>query len=311
MPIKQGLNAFFDGNLYGKNHARRALLKYHWLTIVGVWIFAGLGTFSLLAETPSLPSELDAVKIVEKLGDVVDIQNLGFKDEAGKDVKLAQYFEGNKPVILAMAYYECPNLCTLLLNGMTNALRNLSLEIGKDYEVVVVSIDHKETPELAADKKAAYLKSFGRLNAGNHWHFLTGAEDQIQKLSSQVGFGYRWDPETKQYAHGSALFVLTGTGKISRILYGIEFPNKDLKLSLVEASDGRVGTILDRVLMFCYRYDSKSRGYAIEAMRVMRAGGAVMLVIVGAYIFSLRRREKKELARKASEELKKRQGGSV
>ncbi|MDB5039026.1 MAG: SCO1/SenC family protein [Bacteriovoracaceae bacterium] len=249
--------------------------------------------FLLAAEPANLPQDFEGARIIEKLGNKVDIQNLRFTDEDGKVLPLSTYFTGKKPVVMILAYYSCPGLCGYLLNGAANSLRTLNWSIGSEYEVITLSINPKEGPDLAAKKKLAYLEKYGRLGAEKGWHFLTGKEDQIVKVAGQLGFGYRYDEKTSEYAHSAGIFVLTPEGKISRVLYGIDFPNKDLKLSLLEASDGKVGTILDRILMFCYRYDPLSKGYSFVAMRLVQGASAVLVLFMAVFLFFLFRNERK------------------
>ncbi len=246
------------------------------------------------AESAQLPADVAAVKITEKLGEKVDISGLRFKDEHGVEVPLSKFFEAGKPVIMMMVYYKCPGICNYLLNGFTNSIRSLDWSIGDQFHVVTVSINPLEGPELALAKKETYLQKYSRLDASLGWHWLTGSEDQIKKLSDQLGFGYALDPKTKEYAHGSALFVLAPDGMISRVLYGIDFPNKDLKLSLLEASDGKVGSIFERVWMLCYQYDPMTRGYGLQALRVVQAGGVLTIILLAAFLFWFWRRERKE-----------------
>jgi protein SCO1/2 len=231
-----------------------------------------------------IPKELKDVGIVEHLGDTVSVQDLTFKDESGRDVRLSEYFAPGRPVLLNLVYYGCGNLCSFVLNGLVSSLQKIDWVPGKQFELVTLSIDPTETPELAHRKKESYLKSYGKREATPGWHFLTGKEEQIRKLAFEIGFGYRYDETEKQYAHSAALFVLTPEGKISRILYGIDYPAKDLRLALLEASNGRVGTVIDRLLLFCYRYDPKLRKYSVYLTRVMQTGGAGTVLIFGGYL---------------------------
>jgi protein SCO1/2 len=241
----------------------------------------------------SIPDELNGIGITEHLGDQVSIDDYTFKNEAGQDVKLSDYFHAGRPVLLTLVYYECPNLCNFLLNGLVASLKTLDWTPGQNFEIVTLSINPNEKPVLAEKKKAAYLESYGRKDAGAGWHFLTGDEAQIRKLAGQVGFGYRYEPKDAQYAHSAAIFALTPAGKISRYLYGIEFKNTDLRLSLLEASNGKIGTIIDRVLLFCYRYDPQTRKYSIYLTKVMQAGGGFTLLIFGGYLALFWRRQRK------------------
>jgi len=264
-------------------------------------IFVFLLSFNVEAMEPqrsagssALPAEIAAVKITEKLGEKVDIHGLRFRDEQGQAVTLSQYFAAGKPVILMLVYYKCPGICNYLLNGFTNSIRSLDWSIGNQFQVVTLSINPDEGPELASGKKETYIRKYSRLDTEKGWHWLTGSEDQIGKLANQIGFGYQLDPKTNEYAHGSALFILAPDGMISRVLYGIDFPSKDLKLSLLEASDGKVGSIFERVWMLCYQYDPMTRGYGLQALRVVQAGGILTIILLAAFLFWFWRRERKE-----------------
>lgn len=248
----------------------------------------------------ALPVELQAARITETLGAQVDIANLRFRDEQGNEVALSRYFAAKKPVILTLVYYECPNLCNFLLNGFTDSVKGLDWTIGDRFEVVTVSINPRETPALAAAKKESYLKEYGRPEAARGWHFLTGEESQVQALAKQVGFGYRYDPKEKQYAHSAGIFVLTPTGRLSRLHFGVMFQPKDLKLSLLEASDGKIGTVIDRIMLFCYRYDPVKKTYSVYLTKVMQAGGVGTLLIFGSYLglFWSRQRRQENLTKK-------------
>jgi len=243
-----------------------------------------------------VPAELKEAGITEHLGDSVSLNELTFKNEKNQDVRLSDYFQSGRPVLLNLVYYGCPNLCSFVLDGLVQSLKKIEWIPGKEFELVTLSINPTEDSELATRKKESYLKVYGQTlatpdarnvrisQASQGWHFLTGKEDQIKKLASEVGFGYRYDETEQQYAHSAALMVLTPEGKISRYLYGIEYSAKDLRLSLVEASRGRVGTVIDRILLFCYRYDPKQRKYSVYLTRVMQAGGAGTIVIFGGYL---------------------------
>jgi protein SCO1/2 len=222
-----------------------------------------------------LPPALRNVSLDQRLNQQVPL-DLQFRDESGRELPLSSYF-GRRPVILALVYYQCPMLCTQILNGLTISLRGMSLESGRDFEVVTVSIDPTETPELAARKKDQYLRRYARGSAG--WHFLTGAEPQIRQLASAVGFRYAYDPRTKQYAHASAIMVLTPAGKLSKYFYGIEYASRDLRLGLVEASEEKIGTPVDQLLLYCYHYDPHTGKYSAIVMNIVRLAGALTLAI--------------------------------
>lgn len=233
------------------------------------------------------------IGITEHLGSQLPLSNFTFKDEAGKTVQLSSYFQKGHPVLLTLVYYECPNLCNFMLNGLLNSLKKLDWTPGEKFEIVTVSINPRESAELASRKKAAYISAYGRPNAASGWHFLTGEESQIRDLASQVGFGYRYDTNEKQYAHSAAIFALTPEGKISRTLYGIEFPDKDLRLALLEASHGKIGTVMDRLLLFCYKYDPQTRKYSVYLTKLMQAGCGSTMIVFGGYLMVFWRRQRK------------------
>lgn len=238
--------------------------------------------------------DLEAAGIEERLGEQVSIDELEFVDDRGEKVQLARYFDGEHPVILVMVYYNCPGICGHLMNGVAGSLRSLEWTIGDEFEVVMLSIDPTEDYEMAAAKKENYLNQYGRLEAEDGWHFLTGEEEHIRQLADELGFQYRFVEETGEYAHSSGLFVLTPEGVTSRVLFGIDFEKRDLRMSLLEASEGKIGSVVDRFLMYCYQYDPASRGYAIYALQLVRAGGAATLLLVGGYLgwFWLRERRR-------------------
>jgi protein SCO1 len=234
-----------------------------------------------------LPPGLRNVGIDQKLNQQIPL-GLAFRDEAGRERPLAFYF-GSRPVILALVYYQCPMLCTQILNGLTISLRGMSLESGRDFEVVAVSIDPTETPVLAARKKTEYLRRYARGPWG--WHFLTGDEPQIQQLAAATGFRYAYDPRTKQFAHASAIMVLTPSGRLSRYFYGIEYAPRDLRLGLVEASENKIGSPVDQLLLYCYHYDPATGKYSAIVMNIVRLAGAVTLLVLGAGLIWLWRRD--------------------
>jgi protein SCO1/2 len=210
--------------------------------------------------------------------------DLIFRDESGKEVRIGDYFRG-KPVVLSLVYYECPMLCSMTLNGLVKSFRPLSFDVGKDFDVLTVSFDPRDTPEGAQAKKQAYLRDYGRAGAGEGWHFLTGTPESIQRLTEAAGYRYKWDSYTNQWAHVSAIMVLTPERRFSQYLYGIEFSARDLRLSLVEASQNRIGSIVDRVLLFCYHYDPVTGRYGLVIMNVLRlAAGATVLALAGFII---------------------------
>ena len=213
-----------------------------------------------------------------------------FRDEAGQEVKLGQFFNG-KPVVLALVYYRCPMLCTQVLTGFLRSSQAIPLEIGRDYEVVTVSFDPEETPELAAAKKASYVKAYRRPGAATGWHFLTGDKASIQRLTETVGFRYHYDVRSGQFAHASGIVMATPEGRLSRYLYGIEYAPADLRLGLVESSAGRIGSPVDQVLLLCYHYDPLTGKYGLAISGLLKAAGTLTVLLMGAYLVSMYRRE--------------------
>lgn len=263
---------------------RRSLLAALSLVLALAPVAAG-------AEEPT-PPELKDVQVVEHLGEKVPL-DLEFVDEDGRKVKLGQYFTGRRPVLLTLVYYQCPMLCNMVLNGVVAGLKPLDWVPGQDYEVVTVSINPTEGPELAREKKASYLAELGKPGAEKGWHFLTGERAHIKALADAVGFGYRYDPAQQQYAHGAVIFLLSPDGTISRYLYGIDFPPKQLRLGLVEAGQGKLGSAIDQFLLRCYQYDPASRKYGVYVWGVMRMGGLLTIVVLGGLLLYLWRRERK------------------
>lgn len=222
--------------------------------------------------------------------------DLEFNDEHGAVVKLGDFF-GPRPVVLALVYYSCPMLCTQVLSGLASSLKPMSLTTGKDYEVVVVSFDPADTPSAAAERKQMFLARYSFNPDGAHVHFLTGRQSSITALTSAVGFRYVWDQPTSQFAHPAAITVLTPDGRMSRYLYGVEFAPRDVQLALVEASEGRVGSIVDQAMLFCYHYDPESGKYGFAVMNIVRAAGALtVLLMVGLILMSLRRERRQASA---------------
>jgi protein SCO1/2 len=264
--------------------------KSKWISCAILMIQLGVGFF---AHAQEIPAELKGIGITEHLGSHVSISQLTFKDESGRSVALSEYFKKGRPVLLALVYYECPNLCNFMLNGLVTSLKKLDWTPGEKFEIVAVSINPREGSELAIRKKDSYIKAYGRPQSAQGWHFLTGEEPQIQKLASEVGFGYRYDNREKQYAHSAAIFALTPDGKISRYLYGVEYPTRDLRLGLLEASSGKIGTVVDRFLLFCYRYDPLTRSYSIYLTKLMQVACGATTLIFGSYLFVFWRRQRK------------------
>jgi protein SCO1 len=237
------------------------------------------------------PAELKKVAFDQNLAVQVPL-DLPFLDESGQAVRLSQYFNG-RPVILALVYYECPMLCTQALNGLVKALRVLALEPGRDYSIVTVSFNPKETPAQAAAKRDHYAALLKKPGAREGWHFLTGGEPAIRRLTDTVGFHYVYDEQTGQYAHPTGIVVLTPEGRTSKYVYGVDYGPRDIRLALVEASDHRIGTPVDRLLLYCYHYDPATGRYGLVLLNVLRLGGVVTVACLGGFIVLMLRRERR------------------
>jgi protein SCO1/2 len=238
------------------------------------------------------PPILQQVGIDQHLNQQLPL-NLQFKDESGKDVKLGDYF-GKKPIILSLVYYKCPMLCTEVLNGMASALGVLNFSAGKEFDIVTVSIDPREAPADAAKTKEVYVHRYGRASAAQGWHFLTGQQDQIQQLAKAVGFRYVYDPRIQQFAHASGIQIATPDGRLAQYYYGIEYSPKDLRLGLIEASKNHIGTVVDALVLYCYHYDPTTGHYGAIALRVMRLGGILTVLLLGGFVITMVRRDVRE-----------------
>lgn len=228
------------------------------------------------------PPGLKHVGIEQHLNEQIP-PNLTFRDETGKPVQLRDYF-GHKPMILNLVYYQCPMLCGEVLSGLESALRVLKFDVGKQFDVLTISFDPKETPEMATEKKALWLKRYGRPGAAAGWHFLTGPQNSIDALTRAVGFEYEYDAKTRQFAHATAIMVLTPEGKIAQYYYGVEFAPKDLRLGLIQASQNKIGTVVDQVLLYCYHYDPDQGKYSAIISRVLKVAAAVTMLLLGSFL---------------------------
>ena len=244
------------------------------------------------------PGLLSKIGIDQRLNHQVPL-DLTFVDETGRDVKLREYF-GKRPVLLAMVYFECPMLCTQVLNGVTGALKVLNFDVGKEFDVIAVSINPREGPGLAAAKKQAYVDRYGRPATADGWHFLTGKEENIRALANAVGFRYEYDEEIKQYAHGAGVELLTPKGVIARYFYGIEFAPRDIRLGIVEASEERIGSAIDSVLLLCYHYDPATGKYGATALTMVRIGAVATMIAFAVFLFVSLRRDRAESHRAAA-----------
>lgn len=241
-----------------------------------------------------LPEALQKVGIEQKLGESLPL-DAEFKDEDGKSVKLGDYFAKGRPVVLALVYFECPMLCNQVLNGMTGSMKGISLDAGKDFEVVAISFDARENdkPDLGKNKKASYLERYGRPGTEKGFHFLTGTQSSIDAVTKAAGFNYEWDEKSNQFAHASAIMIVNPDGKLSRYLYGIDYSPKDLKFGIIESADNKVGSAADQLLLYCYHYDPATGKYGFAVLSAMRMGGILTLLGLGAMGFVFWRRNKK------------------
>jgi protein SCO1 len=234
------------------------------------------------------PPGLKDVGIQQNLNQQIPPE-LTFQDDLGRPVRLGDYF-GKKPLILNLVYYNCPMLCGEVLSGLESALRVLKFDVGKEFDVITVSFDPRETPEMAAKKKAEFLRRYKRAGAEQGWHFLAGKQDAIDALTKAAGFQYDYDPKTQQFAHATAIMVLTPEGKIAQYYYGVEYSPKDLRLGLVEAGQGKIGTVADQLLLYCYHYDPEKGKYSATILRVLRLAGLATMLFLSTFIVVMIRR---------------------
>jgi protein SCO1/2 len=266
-----------------------------WLVLVATAVLLGIPAFGqgmskgIMSPPANVrPPGLKSVGIEQHLDEQVPL-DLAFRDETGKSVRLKDYFAG-KPVILNLVYYQCPMLCGEVLAGLESALRVLKFDVGKEFDILTVSFDPRETPEMATKKKAELLQRYGRAGAENGWHFLTGPQDSIDALTKAAGFQYQYDPRTGQFAHATAIVILTPEGKIAQYYYGVEYAPKDLRLGLIQASQSKIGNLADQVLLYCYHYDPATGKYGAVITRVLQLSGGVTVLALGALLLLLIRR---------------------
>jgi protein SCO1/2 len=258
-----------------------------------VLMFGALSSLSVrhtLAQA-KLGTMTSQVGFDQKLGARVPL-DLHFRDEEGRDTYLGEYL-GRKPVILVLLYYRCPLLCSQVLNGLTRSLKPLTLTAGSDFELVAVSISPAETPELASQKRTAYLERYGRSGAEEGWHFLVGAEEPIAELARTVGFRYQYNPQTKLYAHAAGIVILTPDGRVARYFYGIDYPPKDLQNEIKRAAAGQIGSPIGRLLLLCYDYDAATGKYTISIVRLIRVLGTMTALSLGMLVLMMLRRERR------------------
>lgn len=257
------------------------------LVIVGFFSIVS----ALAVSKSSIPDEIKEVGVDEHLGAVLPLSELRFNNESGRELSLDTYVNGEKPIVLMLGYYKCPKLCSLILNGFIAAAKAQKWSLGQEYDLVMVSIDPKEGPALATKKKAAYVRHYGREGGENGIHFLSGNEQEIKKLADFVGINYKYNPGNKHYAHPAVIAVLAPSGKITRYLYGIDFSPSDLKLALIEGSKGKVGTIVERILLFCYQYDPELGSYSFTITKILRVLALLTIIGMAVFILGLRRRQ--------------------
>jgi protein SCO1/2 len=241
-----------------------------------------------------LPPVLKSVGIEQKLNEQLPL-SAEFKDENGNVVKLGDYFSKEKPVILALVYYECPMLCNEVLNGLTGSLKGISFDAGREFEVVAISFDVRENdkPDLAKNKKASYLNRYARPGAENGWHFLTGTQSEIDRVTQAVGFNYEFDEATNQFAHAGGVMIITPEGKISRYLYGIDYAPKDLKFALMDSAEGKIGNPAEQLYLYCFHYNPATGKYGLEILSVLRLMAIATIVGIGGMLFVFWRSNKK------------------
>ena len=287
--ISQNISRFGTGTI------RRLTLRWT-LGLFIAAVLAGPATAQYFTppETKTVPPPgLEGVGIDQRLNEQVPLK-LAFRDEQGKAVQLGDYFHDGRPVVLNLVYYECPMLCTEVLNGLTAALKVVRFEPGKQFEVVTVSIDPRETPELAANKKAMYLKRLGNPGAASGWHFLTGEQAQIAALADAVGWRYHYDAKLEQFAHAAGILLITPEGRIAQYYYGVEYSAKDLRLGIIEASKNKIGSLADQVLLYCYHYDPRTGRYGATITNIVRLAGVATVIVLGGALVMLFRNEKQD-----------------
>ena len=275
-------------------------IGFLWALGVGLWAL-GLGSveaqpggYNASAPAPgtvstATPPQLKDVTFRQRLNEVLPL-DAQFRDDAGRAVTLGQVFRG-RPVLLAFVYYQCPMLCTQVMNGISSALKVMPFVAGQDFDVVLVSFDPRDTPATAAEKKRAHLEYWSTERDAAAWHLLTGDEASIRRVTSAAGFTYQWDERTGQFAHVSGMLVVTPEGRLSRYFYGVEYSPKELRLALVESGQGRIGSAIDELLLYCFHYDPESGRYGLVVMNLVRLGGVMTVLFMGGFILMMRRRE--------------------
>jgi len=262
--------------------------RFHMAMLVAIFAIAGAPVHAQQITTPAI---LGKVGITQNLNAQIP-PDLAFRDETGKSARIGDFF-GQKPIVLSLVYFDCPALCTEVLNGELRTMKAISLDLGKDFDAVTVSFEPKDTPALAKAKRDVYIGQYGRAGAADHWHFLTGDQQSIDALTNAVGFRYAYDSSIRQYAHAAAILVLTPDGRIDRYFYGVIYPARDVRLGLVEASQCKIGTLTDHALLYCYQYDPMTGKYGMVVMNVLRAAGGLTVLILGIFMTMMFLRERK------------------
>jgi protein SCO1/2 len=298
-------------------NAKRKMQNAKWARGGASWLFApvfilaivssacaqrpfGAAEYRTPADQGQVAQMVSQIGIEQRLGEQLPL-DLKLRDEHGNTVKLGKFFR-NKPVVLMLVYYRCPMLCTQVLNGFLKSSQAVKYTIGRDYEVVTVSFDPRETAELAAEKKAAYVRAYRRDGAAAGWHFLTGSDDSIRRLTEAVGFRFRYDAKSDQFAHASGIVVATPEGQLSRYLYGIDYEPTNLRLALVESGENRIGSAVDKVLLLCFHYDPLTGKYGVVIANVIKMAGSLTVTLLGGFLISmyrLERRRNRELTEEA------------
>jgi protein SCO1 len=281
-------------NQIGKSIFSRAAT----ITLLAACAFGQGMTNGILSPPANVrPPGLKNVGVQQNLNQSLPL-DLTFTDDLGRTVRLGDYF-GKKPVVLSLVYFNCPMLCGEVLSGLEHSLRMMKFDVGKEFDVITVSFDPKDTPEMAAKKKAGFIKRYKREGAEQGWHFLVGKQDAIDALTKAAGFQYEYDEKTKQFAHATAIMIATPDGKIAQYYYGVEYPPKDLRLGLVEAGKGKIGNVVDQLLLYCYHYDAEQGKYSATILRLLRLAGIATMLSLGTLIFVMIRRGPERVAARA------------
>lgn len=269
---------------------RRFILTSCAVVLIGLWSLEP----ACAQRSGTMDQQFEGVGVTSKLGEVVPT-DITFRNAEGQRVTLDRYFDGERPVFLNLVYHECPMLCGLMLDGVTRTLGNMSWTPGDQFEVLTVSFNHRETPDIARPQKDRYVGQLGRPQAAEGWHYLTGDEAAIERLTDAVGFDFRWVAEKSEYAHPTVAIFLSGDGTITRYIYGMEYEPGDVRKALVEASNGNVGNPVDQIAMYCFQFDPNSNSYTADAFNIMKLGGGLTVLILGGVLYAFWRRERKQL----------------